>query len=138
MLDEVHFELFKYTGMKDIIIKGDKQKPDLVFSAETGELKITGQSLPENATMLYSPVLEWIEEYAKEPKAKTVLSLKMKYYNTASSKMLFSIIKRLNLLFKGGFDVEIEWHYQQDDEDMIDAGEYFRDLVDIPFKFISY
>ena len=67
MLDEVHFELFKYTGMKDIIIKGDKQKPDLVFSAETGELKITGQSLPENATMLYSPVLEWIEEYAKEP-----------------------------------------------------------------------
>ena len=28
--------------------------------------------------------------------------------------------------------------YQDDDEDMLDAGEYFRDLVDIPFQFLSY
>jgi hypothetical protein len=110
--------------MNDLIIKGDKQRPDLLFSATTGELKIAGQSLPENATMLYQPVLEWLEQ--------------LKYYNTASSKMFFSIIKKLNLLYKGGADVEIEWYYQEDDEDMLDAGEYFRDLVDIPFKFISY
>jgi len=124
--------------MKDLIIKGDKQKPDLIFSAVSGELKISGQSLPENATMLYQPILEWLDEYCKAPVAHTVLSLQMKYYNTASSKMFFSIIKKLNLLYKGGADVEIEWHYQDDDEDMLDAGEYFRDLVDIPFKFISY
>jgi len=124
--------------MKDLIIHGNKQKPDLVFSATTGELRVSGQSLPENATLLYGPVLEWLEEYAQSPCAKTVFSLQMKYYNTASSKMFFSIIKRLNLLFKGGSDIEIEWHYQQDDEDMLDAGEYFRDLVDIPFKFIPY
>lgn len=124
--------------MKDLIIKGDKQKPDLIFSATTGELKITGQSLPENATLLYNPVLDWIEDYEKNPAKETVFSLKMKYYNTASSKMFFAIIKRLNKIFKGGFDVIIEWHYQQDDEDMLDAGEYFRDLVDIPFKFIPY
>jgi len=124
--------------MKDLVINGNKQKPDLVFSAETGMLKVSGQSLPENATLLYGPVLQWIEEYSKTPAPQTVLSLKMKYYNTASSKMFFSIIKSLNLLYKGGCDVEIEWHYQDDDEDMLDAGEYFRDLVDIPFKFISY
>jgi len=124
--------------MKDLVIAGNKQKPDLVFSATTGQLKVSGQSLPENANLLYTPVLEWIEEYAKEPAKKTVFSLKMKYYNTASSKMFFSIIKSLNLLFQAGADVEIEWHYQEDDEDMLDAGEYFRDLVDIPFKFISY
>ncbi|MGD9993561.1 MAG: DUF1987 domain-containing protein [Salinivirgaceae bacterium] len=124
--------------MNDLIIKGDKQRPDLLFSATNGELKIAGQSLPENATMLYQPVLEWLEQYCKAPVAQTVLSFKLKYYNTASSKMFFSIIKKLNLLYKGGADVEIEWHYQEDDEDMLDAGEYFRDLVDIPFKFISY
>ena len=59
----------------------------------------------------------------------------MKYYNTASSKMFYSIIKRMNALFKTGADVEIHWYYQQDDEDMLDQGEYFRDLVDLPFKF---
>ncbi len=124
--------------MEDLKIIGDKQKPDLDFSATTGELKVSGQSLPENATLLYGPVLEWIEDYSKNPASKTVFSLKMKYYNTASSKMFFSIIKRLNSLHKVSADVEIEWHYQSDDEDMLDAGEYFRDLVDIPFKFIPY
>lgn len=124
--------------MEDLIISGNKQKPDLLFSATTGQLKLSGQSLPENASLLYGPVIEWLEEYVKKPNPKTVLSFKMKYYNTASSKMFFSIIKRLNILHKGGTDVEIEWHYQNDDEDMLDAGEYFRDLVDIPFKFISY
>ncbi|MDA3892176.1 MAG: DUF1987 domain-containing protein [Salinivirgaceae bacterium] len=124
--------------MKDLIITGNKQKPDLMFSATTGLLNVSGQSLPENATLLYGPVLEWIKEYAKSPAPKTVFSLKMKYYNTASSKMFFSIIKSLNVLYKAGSDIEIEWHYQDDDEDMLDAGEYFRDLVDIPFHFMPY
>ncbi len=124
--------------MDDLVIIGNKQKPDLHFSAETGELIITGVSLPENATLLYSPVLAWIDEYSKSPAKNTRFSLKMKYYNTASSKMFFSIIKSLNVLYRAGSDIEIEWNYQTDDEDMLDAGEYFRDLVDIPFKFISY
>ncbi|MBI9068242.1 MAG: DUF1987 domain-containing protein [Salinivirgaceae bacterium] len=124
--------------MDDLIISGNKQKPDLVFSATTGELRVSGQSLPENATLLYGPALDWIEEYSKAPAKQTVFSLQMKYYNTASSKMFFSIIKRLNIIYKGGVDVIIEWYFQSDDEDMLDAGEYFRDLVDIPFKFIPY
>ena len=121
--------------MNDLIITPSKQKPDLQFCAEKGELLIAGQSLPENATLLYSSVLAWIEEYAKNPAPKTTKKKKMKYYNTASSKMFFNMIKRLNTLFTTGADVEIHWYYQQDDEDMLDQGEYFRDLVDLPFKF---
>ena len=123
--------------MNDLIITPTKQKPDLQFSAEKGELLIAGQSLPENATLLYGKVLEWIEDYSKNPAPKTTLSFKMKYYNTASSKMFFSIIKRMNVLYSSGIDVEIRWYYQKDDEDMLDQGEYFRDLVDLPFKFFA-
>jgi hypothetical protein len=124
--------------MNDLIIQGDKQKPDLIFSAKTGKLEISGQSLPENASSLYNPVVDWIDEYVKQPAKQTVLSFKMKYYNTASSKMFFSFIKKLNTLYKSRANVKIEWHYLEDDEDMLDAGEYFRDLVDIPFYFIPY
>ena len=123
--------------MEDLVINGNKQKPDLVFSANTGELNISGQSLPENAISLYAPVIEWIDEYAKSPAKQTIFSLKMKYYNTASSKMFFTIIKKLNTLFRAGHDIEVKWHYNEDDEDMLDAGEYLRDLVDVPFIFVS-
>lgn len=123
--------------MEDLIINGDKQKPDLVFSAMTGKLNISGQSLPENALLLYNPVLEWLDKYAKNPSKQTIFSLQMKYYNTASSKMFFSMMKKLNTLYTAGHDIEVKWHYSEDDEDMLDAGEYLRDLVDIPFHFIS-
>ena len=120
--------------MNDLTITPSKQNPDLRFST-SGDLTIAGQSLPESATLLYGSVLEWIEEYSKNPAAKTTLEFKMRYYNTASSKMFFNIIKRMNQLSKTGANVEIHWYYQQDDEDMLDQGEYFRDLVDLPFKF---
>lgn len=123
--------------MRDLIIEGDKQKPRLNFST-SGELSISGQSLPENVALVYASVLDWIKEYVKNPAMETVLTFKMKYYNTASSKMFFSIIKELNNLYKMGMNVEIFWHYQEDDTDMLDAGEYFKDLVEIPFNFIQY
>lgn len=124
--------------MRDLIIEGNQQKPEIFFSASTGKLEISGQSLPEDAAGLYNPVIEWVKQYAKSPAIETILNFKMKYYNTASSKMFFNIVKELNNLYKIGINVEINWHYQQDDEDMLDAGEYFKDLVDVPFNFITY
>ncbi len=124
--------------MKDLLIEGTQQLPNLSFSASTGEFRISGQSIPENAVEIYDPILSWVDEYAVSPCDKTTLEFKMKYYNTASSKMLFNLVKKLNTIFKSGADVEIQWHYQEDDEDMLDAGEYFKDLVEIPFKFETY
>ncbi len=124
--------------MKDLIIKGTQQKPDVYFSAEKGELNISGQSIPENAMLLFEPILNWVNEYKKSPAEKTTLTFKMKYYNTASSKMFFTIIKELNNLHKLGINVAIDWYYQSDDEDMLDAGEYFKDLIEMPFNFIVY
>lgn len=123
--------------MKDLVILPSKQNPDLQFIASTGELSISGQSLPENVVLLYDAVLNWVDEYSNNPAPKTVLTFKMRYYNTATSRMFFSLIKKMNNMFKNGKSVEIQWVYQKDDEDMLDAGEYFRDLVDLPFKFIS-
>ncbi len=124
--------------MKDLYIEGSRVKPDLHFSVSTGVFNISGQSLPENAMEVFGPVLDWMDEYSKSPCPKTLLTFKMKYYNTASSKYFFTLIKKLNSIFKNGADVEVEWYYQNDDEDMLDAGEYFQGLVDIPFNFISY
>ena len=33
---------------------------------------------------------------------------------------------------------EVEWHYMEDDEDMHDAGNDYADMLELPFKMISY
>ena len=62
----------------------------------------------------------------------------MDYFNTASSKMLLEIFEHFKAMFDAGNKVVIDWYYQEDDEDMQDAGEDYADIVEVPFNFISY
>jgi len=62
----------------------------------------------------------------------------MEYFNTASSKMLLEIFELFKNLHDSGNKVTVDWYYQEDDEDMQDAGEDYADIVELPFNFISY
>lgn len=119
-------------------MEGENQLPRIVLDKAKGHFEISGQSLPENVHEFYSPVIAWLDEYGKSPNPKTEVTFKMEYYNTASSKMLFAILEKFDEIFKAGHDVKIFWHYDQDDEDMLESGEDYADLVKVPFEFISY
>ena len=66
-----------------------------------------------------------------------VLHISLKYYNTATSKKLFEIIKKYNQAWKNGQKAEIRWKYMSDDEDMFESGRYYSELVEVPFHFIE-
>lgn len=61
----------------------------------------------------------------------------MTYFNTASSKIILDILMRLETLHENGKNITIEWHYEEDDEDMQEAGEEYADIVEVPFTFIE-
>ncbi|MBN1187479.1 MAG: DUF1987 domain-containing protein [Bacteroidales bacterium] len=124
--------------MEPYVMEGENQLPRIVLDKAKGHFEISGQSLPENVHEFYSPVIAWLDEYGKSPNPKTEVTFKMEYYNTASSKMLFAILEKFDEIFKAGHDVKIFWHYDQDDEDMLESGEDYADLVKVPFEFISY
>jgi len=35
-------------------------------------------------------------------------------------------------------EVVIKWHYHEDEEDMLEAGEEYADIVEIPFDYVLY
>jgi hypothetical protein len=37
-----------------------------------------------------------------------------------------------------GHEVVVQWYYQEDDEDMQEAGDEYSEIVDIPFEMHSY
>lgn len=120
-----------------IFNEGDHHKPTIYFDKEAGMLSITGSSFPENADKVYFPVLEWLNEFNFETIPKMALRISLKYYNTATSKKLFDIIKKFNNAWKNGSKVEIQWEYLSDDEDMFESGRYYSELVEVPFHFIE-
>ena len=124
--------------METIKIQGTEDTPKIILDAENELMEISGRSLPEDVSSFYEPVLNWLGEYAENPKKKTIFNFKLTYFNTASSKLLLDILMKLEEMHEKGLDVLIRWHYPEDDEDMAEAGEEYADIVDVPFEQVSY
>ena len=124
--------------MEVISIKGTQETPDIMLDSSKGIFDISGKSLPEDVKEFYNPILRWFDEYSKKPNPQTVLKIKMDYFNTASSKMILELFEVVKRVHAAGSDTVIEWYYQEDDEDMQDAGQDYSDLIEMPFKLISY
>lgn len=124
--------------MEPIRLTGTDESPEVVLDPSTGEFKFSGKSLPEDVKEFYLPILDWIEEYAKNPIDETVIEFKMEYFNSASSKQILDILERFAKINETGKKIKVNWLYIEDDEDMAEAGESYGDIVDIPFEIIPY
>jgi hypothetical protein len=57
--------------------------------------------------------------------------------NSSSSKWLFHILKGIQNKYHGKKLITINWHYDADDESMLEAGEVFQSLLNMPFNVIE-
>jgi hypothetical protein len=79
--------------------------------------------------------LDWIGEYGGAAKAETEINIKLEYFNTSSSKCILDVFKKLETL--ANTKMTINWYYEEDDEDMLEAGEDYQAIISIPFKMIQ-
>ncbi len=122
--------------MENLEISGNANMPTVKLDAQTGVLVLKGKSILENAFEFYTPIVNWLVEYAKNPQAKTVLNVQLEYFNTSSSKWILNMFKKLEAIFKTNADVEIYWYYDAEDSDMFEAGENYQSIVNLPFQMI--
>ena len=122
--------------MENFNIEGTLKTPSIILEAEKGRLEFSGRSIPENSPEFYRPVVEWVDHYLENSPEQTTITIKLEYFNTSSSKSLFEIFKKFEHIFKSGKQVLVRWFYEQEDEDMRESGEDFRDLLKIPFELI--
>ncbi|MBE9469127.1 MAG: DUF1987 domain-containing protein [Bacteroidetes bacterium] len=124
--------------MEKKVIEGSDDTPEVVLDKVNNIFKFSGKSLPEDVREFYAPIMEWIDDYASNPNDITKVVFKMDYFNSASSKRIVDILTQFEEMKNKGFNILIDWYYQDDDEDMQDAGEAFASIVDLPFNMISY
>ncbi len=122
--------------MENLVIEGTVKTPSIILEAEKGKLEFSGRSIPENSIEFYKPVVDWVDKYLENLPERTTIAVKLEYFNTSSSKSLFEIFKKFERIFKSGNQVLVRWFYEQEDEDMQESGEDFRDLLKIPFELI--
>ena len=92
---------------------------------------------PENSVEFYKPLVDWLEAYKSNPLPHTKVNIQLEYFNTSSSKCILDVFKKLEAINKGDKAVEINWYYEEDDEDMLEAGEDYESIIQVPFNMLE-
>jgi hypothetical protein len=116
-----------------IRIEPTKVTPEVLFLE--GHLEIRGRSISENSTDFYRPLEEWVASYVEQTELRTRVIFSFEFINTASTKWVYAIVKRLALYRNVRDLVSIEWYYEKGDDDQYELGQIIHSFIDCPFIF---
>jgi len=103
---------------------------------ESGKIHIEGRSLPENVSLFYKPIIEWIQQYIKDPAEFTSIYIFFVYYNSSSFKCINDILYCLNEIYEDN-NMQVDWVYEEDDQSILDTGKELQSELSIPFNLIE-
>jgi hypothetical protein len=124
--------------LKSLFIEPTTKSPQVDFNHLTGELILSGRSIPENAVELYENVYKWVLEYIKNPRHTTNLRYNLEYFNTSSSIWLAKIVKALCSIKDSEYTLLIHLYFNIEEfdsmelEDIKDALSPFIDMIGTP------
>ena len=118
------------------ILKPAYNIPEITFNIQTSTLVISGNSFPESAEVVFKPVSDWFALYVLNPMPVTTVVFSLEYFNTPSSLYFLDILFRLKKLNETN-QVFVKWYLSENDEVLLEAGETYREIVNIPFEIIE-
>ncbi len=131
--------------MESLIIGATEDSPEINFDLKSNKFIISGKSRPENTGKFYTPVLEWFDNFERlltssdSVKSESMeFVFKLEYFNSISAKYIADIIMLLKELSLKGNNIRIKWYYPTSDDDMLEVGKEFADMVEMNFDYIAY
>ena len=121
-------------AMEDLIIARTAKTPEVSFLALDKTMTLSGRSIPENSIQFFEPLLSWTESFCKSSAGQVEVHVKLEYFNTSSSKCLMDLLKKLE---QCSCSAEVYWYYEEEDEDMQEAGEDYAAIIQLPFKLVE-
>jgi len=124
--------------LETIIIEETIDAPAIVLDAERGLMNISGASYPNNALLVYNPIYKWVEQCATQKLDSLKCEFYYSYVNSASKKAIYELMLQMDrLLENSSTKVIVRWFYDKYDEDMLEIGKEFAEMVKLPFEFIE-
>jgi len=122
--------------MDNLKIESTQSTPSITTDIQAGIMEMRGDSYPENSFELFSPAMQWIEEYLQQDRPLT-LNLYLLYLNTSSVKAMMDIFDILEDAHKAGRKVLVNWFYDEQNERVADLAEEFKEDCSFPFEITS-
>ncbi len=126
--------------MEIFLRRPTKTTPYVHLDKSTHTFVIAGRSIPIDAEVFYTPILNWITALGEENDIKKIeFCFRFDFFNIASSKRVLFILYKLAELQKKGIVISIRWMYEKVDEDMLEIGQDYAVMIDkLSFVFESF
>lgn len=111
--------------MNPLQIPATASSPEVDFRFDAHELLLRGESFPENAAAFYGPVIAALREFLALPDVDRtlVVQVALTYFNSSSTKMLFTLFDLLDKAASAGRRVRLDWLHDSEDDTIREFGE---------------
>jgi hypothetical protein len=139
---EINILLNKYI-MRKLIFEKTESSPNVILDPERNIFEISGESRPADVGTFYGEILRWFDDFAahllKSPNnhEPVVFDFDLEYFNSSSAKYILDFCKQIASLNSKGRAVKVLWKYEEDDTDILEAGQEMSRIAKMPFEFIS-
>ena len=119
-----------------LFIAATPSSPEIDFRFEQHALSIKGESYPENAAAFYGPLIAAVRAYLEGcSDAAITVNVSLAYFNSSSTKMLFTFFDTLNQAAIDGNQVRLNWYHDEDDDTILEFGqELQQDFTALDFR----
>jgi len=141
-LFEIQVSVNKNT-MRKLIIDKTVNSPSVIFDPEINRFEISGESRPSDVASFYLEILKWFDDYAssrgrmQEQIDTAVFDFDFEYFNSSSAKYILDFCKQIGDARSKGSNLEVRWHYDKDDLDMLQVGKEMSKISKTPFEYIE-
>jgi hypothetical protein len=141
LLFELRIKINKYV-MRKLIIEPTISSPRVVLDPEKQTFEISGESRPADVATFYEEIISWMNDYSNfvtrshEYADPVTFNLDFEYFNSSSAKYILDFCKQISDVRAKGKTISVNWHYDDDDIDMLEVGREMSRMSKFPFEYI--
>lgn len=122
-------------GIDVVHIQPTEKTPDVLLNPK-GFIKIKGRAIDENLRKVPEQIMNWIDEYLRNPVDSTEVLIALEYLNSYNTIIITSILRKLSKVNQQSKKLVIKWYIENDDDDLLDRGESISSAFSLPIEFI--
>lgn len=141
-LFEIQILINKFV-MRKLIVNQTSNSPRVVLDPERNQFEISGESRPPDVQEFYGEVFRWLDDYsvhlekAHDRNDPVVFNFDFEYFNSSSAKCILDFCKQLAGFREKGNRIEVKWHYEEEDIDMLEVGREMSKIAKFPFEYVQ-
>ncbi len=120
----------------NLSIESTEKTPRVEFNNSNNELLLEGICIPELTHDFFKPVINFVRQAEENSLKDFTLTVNLHFFNTGSARYILELMKNVQKLKEKGIGIKFKWFYNEDDEDIEEAGLSYSFILNEPFEMI--